>query len=277
MHVLVEDAAFPSVLAPAPDGGLLYGERLTGRIRRVEPGGRLRPEPVARVEVSTEGHRGLLGLAVDGDGRIFASWTDPRRRLVIGRVSGRSVEPVWVGPQSKDMANGGRIAFSPDGRLVVGIGDLLEPELVDDPDSPHGKLLALDPQGPPEQRPEVISAGWNNPFAFAFTSSGLLWVADNAPGSRPERIARGDLRGQPTSVTELDGKRAPAGLAALSGGRLAVCGYVSGTLEVFEVVAGGRAQPYRDPAATDCTLDVATLADGRLAYANQDRILTIEP
>ena len=41
-------------------------------------------EPLAQVNVSTEGQRGLLGLAVDDQGRTFAAWTDPQETIVVG-------------------------------------------------------------------------------------------------------------------------------------------------------------------------------------------------
>ena len=62
----------------------------------------------------------------------------------------------------------------------------------------------------------MLSQGWNNPFAFALTPAGALWVADNVPGQRGERLARGDLDGEPTHVTTLPTNTVPAGLAALA-------------------------------------------------------------
>jgi hypothetical protein len=274
--LLVDDARFPAALAPLDDGGLLYGERLSGRIREVEASGNLRQEPVANVEVSTDGQRGLLGVAVDGDGRVFAAWTRPDLRLVVGQVAPGDPRLLWLGPQTSDVANGGHIAFGPDGRLVIGVGDLRDPELVSDPSAPNGKLLALDPQGSEDQQPEVLSAGWNNPFAFTFTLGGELWVADNSPGSGPERIARGDQ--SDPAITELEGQAAPSGLAAQAGARLLVCGYVSRTLQAFVIEADGTVSPDGEPLATDCSLAVSVLADERVVYSNEQeiRVLTSE-
>lgn len=268
-QVLVADAAFPAALAPLEEGGLLYGERLSGRIRRVDPDGRLRSQPVAAVEVSTEGQRGLLGVAVSDRGRVFASWTRPDGRLVVGRVDPGPQRLVWLGPESTDLATGGHLTTSPDGRLVIGIGDLTQPELVADPSSPNGKLLALDPGGRPTQMPEVLSSGWNNPFAFDFSPAGRLWVADNSPGDQPERLARGDVRNPP--VTELTRPTAPSALAAVDDERLLVCGFITRTLEAF-VTSDDRARATGEPLATDCSLGVVILSDGRIAYSNEDSV-----
>lgn len=298
-RVLVADAAFPVALVALPGGGLRYGERLTGDVREVDTTGRLFPEPVASVAVSTGGQRGLLGLAVDPAGRTFAAWTaapprtnlDPNRspgrpdsrpvrpderRLVVGQVAPGLERLVWLGPPSTDLANGGHLVVAPDGRLVVGIGDLQDPPSVKDPTTPNGKLLALDPDGPPDQRPAVLSSGWNNPFAFTYTPGGQLWVADNAPGRRPERLARGDTGGGPPgAVTELDGRSAPSSVAALDDGRLAVCGFVSRRLDLYRV-GGTAARRSRQPLAGDCATSVALLADGHLAYADESTIRVLD-
>jgi len=264
-------AAFPAAMAALPDGGVLFAERLTGRIRRVDADGRVDPVPVAAVEVSTRGQRGLLGLAVAGDGRVFAAWTDARRRLLVGEVAPGPRRIVWEGPPTARRANGGRLAFAPDGRLVIGIGDLLQAARVDDPMTVNGKLLALDPGGAPDQIPAVVSQGWNNPFAFAFAPDGTMWVADNAPGTQPERLTRADIRGP---VTELPAETAPSGLAVDDAGRLLVCGYASRRLLRYEVVDGRGQRP--EMLADDCRLGVVVLNDGRTVYATENRLMVLD-
>jgi len=272
--VLVNDAAWPAAMVALPDGGLLFGERLSGRIRRVDASGRLIGPALARVAVSTTGHRGLLGLAAEAD-RIFASWTRPNGRLVVGRVSPPPARIVWEGPRSSARANGGRLAFAPDGDLVIGVGDLEQPSRVPSSSTPNGKVLKLDPSGPRTQQPRVVSSGWNNPFAFAFTPSGALWVADNAPGSESERLARGDLGGRPSLITELPKDTVPAGLAALSDDRLVMCGFASRVLQVYRIGPSGRASSSGAALAENCSIGVVRLGDGRLAYANENTILTV--
>jgi hypothetical protein len=264
-RLLVEDAGFPVAMAPLPGGGLRYGERLTGRVREVDGRGRLRPEPVAAVEVSTDGQRGLLGLAVDGQGRTFAAWTDPPGMLLVGQVVPAPVRVLWRGPPSSNLGNGGHLELSPDGRLVVGLGDLGRGDR-------SGRLLGLDPDGPPDQHPDVLSSGWNNPFAFGFSPSGALWVADNAPGEEPERLVRLSQDGRPAFATDLSGRQiAPAGLVALSDSRLVLCAYLTEELAIYDVEQGRRRT-----LVEGCRTGVVRLTTGDLAYANEHEVRILE-
>lgn len=275
---LLAAVADVAALAPLPDGGVRVGERRTGRIRDVARAGR-RPGPVlARIAVSTSGQRGLLGLAVDGRGRTFAAWTDrrPGRRLLVAQVLPGPRRLVWRGPRTTTLANGGHLAVDRGGRLLIGIGDLQDRPRVADPGAPNGKLLALDPDGPPGQRPAVVSSGWNNPFAFTVTPGGAVWIADNAAGTAPERLARGDRPGAP--ATTLPARTAPSGLAAISARTLAVCGVRSGLLLRYRTEPDGRARRAAGPPlARDCRLGVVRLAGGRLAYSTGTEIRTVRP
>ncbi len=268
MGVLVPRATEAAAMVALPEGGLLYGERKAGRIRTVDG------DVVARVSVVSEGERGLLGLAVAPDGRLFASWTRRDGRIVVARVRPGRERIVWLGPPSADRANGGHIEWSPDDRLVVGIGDLEDPGSVSDLKAPHGKLLALDPDGPEDQTPENLSYGWNNPFAFDFTPSGDLWLADNAPGEQEERLLRADPVG-PRSV--LPEHTAPSGLAAVDDETLVVCGYATKRLLRYRIGVNRVARLDGGPLARDCRLGVVRLADGRVAYSTGSSIRTIRP
>ena len=273
----LSEAPFAAALAALPGGGLRYGERLTGRVREIDPTGNLLPAPVAEVTVRADGQRGLLGLAVDAQDRTFAAWTRPDGRIVVGQVAPGPTRLVWVGPQSSDLANGGHLVIDPSESLVIGIGDLQARRFVADPARANGKLLRLDPDGAPEQQPITLSAGWNNPFAFAYTPSGALWVADNVGRHGRERLARGDRDGTPTSVTELRGTRAPSGLAAIDDDHLALCGFVSGRLDEFDVSRPGAARVQPSPLATDCGIGAVRLTDGTIAYADPTTIRTVAP
>lgn len=264
-RLLVRDAASPAALAALPDGGLRYGERLSGRVRQVDGRGRLRTEPVAEVEVSTDGQRGLVGVAVDDHDRTFATWTDPEGTILVGQVAPGPVRLVWRGPASARIGNGGHLELSSDGRLVVGIGDLQRGDR-------SGRLLALDPDGPADQDPVVVSGGWNNPFAFGFSPSGGLWVADNAPGREPERLVGLGRGGEVVFSTELPGAQiAPAGLVALSDSELVICAYLTRRLMRYEV--GSRRLRNM---AEGCRTGVVLLTSGHLAYAGEDEIRLLE-
>jgi hypothetical protein len=264
----VGGARFPVGPVALPDGGLLYGERLTGRIRRIDPAGGLAERAVASLPVvgATDDQRGLLGLARTGDGRLFASWTGIDGRLVVGDVSAENAGPriLWSGPMSADQANGGALAVASDGRLLVGIGDLLADRRLDtDPRVPNRKILELDPGGAPDQMPRVISTGWNNPYAIAIVD-GAPWVADNAGGRAPERIGRADRPARRSATLRDDHETvAPAGLVDLGGRRLGVCGFVSGRLDEYSI-GGDRAVRTGRVVGRPCRLGAAVLHDGRL-------------
>lgn len=278
------EADEPAALAVAPDGTLLYGERLNGRVFTLAPPyGETEPQEITEVAVAgdAQDQRGLLGMAVES-GAVYASYTrEEDGRLVvaeIGRVADEGVvEPtaarlVWEGPESSERANGGHLAVAPDGRLVVGVGDLLDRERVDDPEAPNGKLLALDRAGTADQRPAVLSGGWNNPFAFTY-DDGVLWVADNAGPSGAERIGRGDRRD--ARLAELrppDDQMAPAALVPLGDGDLGVCGFLTGRMLRVDVDED-TATPTDDVVAEPCRLGAVALPDGRVAMADRTELV----
>jgi glucose/arabinose dehydrogenase len=263
-------AAPPSTaLSRHADGGLLVAPLGGGQIGFVRRDGRLVYSGFRAPPVRTDGQRGLLSLALSPQDILYASWT-PRGsdRLVVGILGRRGSAIIWKGPHTTRFANGGHLEFAPDGRLVIGIGESkLRP-------GASGAMLSLDPNGPPSQVPRILSTGWNNPYAFAFAPDGSLWVADNATGRQPERLARGD-GGKPYDITDLPRKTAPSGLAALPNGDLAMCGVVSGTLDRYRHESDGHWKRV-GMIATGCRYGVALLTDGRLAYAD-DRAIRVVP
>ncbi len=252
-------------------GGLLVGPLAGGPIGFVRQDGRLIDSGFDAPPVRTDGQRGLLSITLSPQDAVYASWI-PRGsdRMVVGILPPNSAPPeiIWKGPHTTRFANGGHLEFEPDGRLVIGIGESkLRP-------GASGAMLSLEPNGPPSQVPHIISTGWNNPFAFTFTPDGRLWVADNATGRQPERLARGD-GGKPYDITVLPRKTAPSGLAALPNGDLALCGVVSGTLDRYQHQPDGHWKRI-GTIATRCRYGVVLLTDGRLAYAD-DRAIRVVP
>jgi hypothetical protein len=264
-----------AAMAPLPGGGFLWGNRDTGEIRRVDTAGTAAGGVVARVAVSTVHLHGLLGLARMPDGRVFAAWTDPADRLTVGRVSPGPTRVIWRAAAFSRFDVGGHLAVTPRGLLLLGVGAGVLPTPGGAASRPTGDLVLLRPGQRPGRPPAVLSTGWNNPFAFAYTPEGRLWVADNVPGTHGERLARGDLEGRPTHVTPLPPGTAPSGLAALPGGRLVVCGFQSHALQGFRITRGQRPVPAGAPIARNCWIGVIRLAGGRLAYAGAGATVTI--
>ena len=191
-------ADFPAAMAPLPDGGMLYGELRTGRIWRVAHTGDRARRAIARVRVSASEFAGLLGLAVDPRGRVFAAYTSATvGRLVVDRVAPGRARRIWTGPATASETNGGRLAFTPAGRLLITVGDRLLSLGHGPPGQPfppwpnfNGSILSLDPNGPGTQAPHVLSSGWFNPYGLAVSAAGAVWAADNAPIGQPDHIAR---------------------------------------------------------------------------------------
>ncbi|HXG35819.1 MAG TPA: PQQ-dependent sugar dehydrogenase, partial [Dehalococcoidia bacterium] len=160
----VQAAQFPVALAFAPDGRLFYNELRSGRVRIVRDG-QLQPEPFVSVRVvqrSGYSEHGLLGLAVDPDFArnryvyIFFSVpaadgaTPVKQQLVrYTEVDGKGTDPriilddLPVGPSC--CHNGGRLAFGPDGKLYVSLGDAQSAALAQDLSRPNGKILRINP------------------------------------------------------------------------------------------------------------------------------------
>jgi hypothetical protein len=271
----------------AEDGtALLVGERLTGDVLRVVPGPPVgEPETVTSVDVvaADDDQRGLLGLTVTDDARVFAAYTRADDgRIVVAEIDGSDRRIVWEGPISADRANGGHLVVAPDGRLVIGIGDLLESDLVAETGTPNGKILTLDPDGESGQPPEVLSGGWNNPFAFSYDSSGQLWVADNAGPTSGERVGRGDIAdGVRVELWSADDKIAPSALVVIDDTTLGVCGFVTGQMERVDLVAqpdGAGVAPMRsDELVTTrpCSTGATVISGARVASATPTELWVV--
>lgn len=178
-ELIVPDAQSPSALAFTDDGRVFYAERKTGNIRVIEAGV-LQSAPVATVPVNYAGERGLLGLALHPDfgenGRIYAFYTRSDstqstnrpeavidNRVVyfelVGNVASGSevfVTSLSIGAAPEHI--GGHLAFAPDGKLLVAIGDLGDTNNALDRFVNAGKILRFNDDG---------SIPDDNPFAGA--------------------------------------------------------------------------------------------------------------
>ncbi len=182
----------PWEIAFMPDGRALVTER-PGRVRLLTRAGRLLRKPVTRVAVSARGEGGLLGLAVDPAFRrnhfVYLYFTTTtgmqleRRRWAHGRLVYRA--SLLDGIRSGEIHDSGRIAFGPDRRLYVSTGDAGEGALAQDPTSPNGKLLALEPsqyRGPGHAAPTVVATGLRNSQGFDWEpGTGRLIANDHGP------------------------------------------------------------------------------------------------
>ena len=228
----VADAAWPAALAAAPDGRLFYAELLTGNIRIVKDGHVL-SEPFATIDdVSNHRESGLLGLALHPnfpqEPYVYAMYTVdypetgfPQIQRVVRfrdvESSGQDFTVLIDDLPATTMAfhNGGRIAFGPDGKLYVSIGDTDVPDLAQDPKRLEGSILRYNPDGSiPSDNPipgsPVYAIGLRNVFGFAFQpNTGFLYATDNGPGGFDEvnKIEAGHNYGWPGSIWVQPGLR----------------------------------------------------------------------
>lgn len=259
-------------LAALPDGGFIWAN-VEGTVHD-ETG-----TEIASVAADTDGQRGLLGLTVAPDGRVFVSYTDSTFDLVVSELllDSGDERTIWRGPTTVQGGNGGRMIFE-DGELIIGIGLLNDRDGQADPSSIVGKLIAIDPEAEPDaQTPRILSGPWNNPFAFDRAADGYLWVADNEPRDGDERVARGDLGLDPEIALVLPNDSAPSGLAATTDS-LYVCLYNTLELNRYDLTGEtGEVVTFVETVADDCILDVELLTNGDLVYSTGSSIVRLSP
>ncbi|HHL39992.1 MAG TPA: hypothetical protein ENJ37_05755 [Deltaproteobacteria bacterium] len=194
-----------TAMAFAPDGTLFVVEKATGRVMKVSEGG---ARQWTKLVVDHSGGRGLLGVAVDPDygrnGYVYLYYSVPvsmeNRVVRVKDVGGAGGEPELV-LSIKGFAtaehNGGKMAFGPDGRLYLAVGDGGRIDLSQDENSLFGKVLTIDVRGPlpvDASRPRalVYSKGFTNISAIAWNPvNGRLYITeDNPVGSDRVDIAR---------------------------------------------------------------------------------------
>lgn len=203
--------------APGDFGHLLVVEK-TGLVRILDLAtGTIASTPFLNLteEVSTDGERGLLGLAFDPDfaqnGYVYVSLTNTagnsevRRYTVVDGVAdpGSMHRVITIAQEPFDNHKGGWIGFGPDGYLYIAMGDggdAGDPSNHgQNPGSLLGKMLRIDVDGDafpgdalrnytiPASNPfvgatgedEIYALGLRNPWRNSFDlATGQLYIAD---------------------------------------------------------------------------------------------------
>jgi len=219
LEPIASNIARPVAMAHANDGsGRLFIAEQRGIIR-IWDGSTILATPFLDIDslVSCCGEQGLLGLAFHPDhesnGHFFVYYTDNGGDTVVARYT-VSADPNVADPASSQVVlnqsqpysnhNGGQIAFGPDRKLYIGLGD--GGSGGDPLDSGQdllswlGAILRLDvdslpysipPDNPfvgnPDALDEIWAWGLRNPWRFSFDrTTGDLFIGDVGQGSWEE-------------------------------------------------------------------------------------------
>lgn len=187
-QTVAEDLRAPWSLVFVGDSALV-SERDSGLVREITADGDVRE--VALIDgVRHGGEGGLLGLAVRG-GELFAYSTGADGNRVEryplegepGALELGAPATVIDGLPSANVHNAGRIAFGPDGKLYVPVGDAGDPLAAQDSEALGGKILRLEPDGSvPADNPTpgspVYSLGHRNVQGLAWDADGRLFASE---------------------------------------------------------------------------------------------------
>lgn len=226
VETLIDGLEYPWSLAELPDGRLLVTEQ-SGRLRLVV-NGVLQIEPVGGApDVLYSGQGGLMDIALHPDfeqtGLVYLTWSVGERRdnqLVLGRgvFDGANLiglqEIFRSDARVTDSHYGARLAFLPDGTLLLGVGDAFDMrEQAQRPENYHGSYVHLRADGSPVAggvegaAPGVYSVGHRNPQAIAVDpATGLVYSHEHGPrgGDEINILEEGGNYGWPITSYGID-------------------------------------------------------------------------
>lgn len=241
----------PTWVGAAPGDDALYVAEQPGRLIRRD-GGRDRTVIDLSGETKVGGEQGLIGVAFAPDfarsGRLVLHHSDRNGdtrvievRVRDGRADPAAARVLLTQDQPEENHNGGALAFGPDGRLYVGLGDgggAFDPlNAAQDPGTRLGKILAADIDGEGAPRWETVALGVRNPWRFSFDPAlGELWIGDVGQDDI-EEINR--LYPEPDEPPKNLGWPAREGSQVLDAGRLVSGGDLIGPVAEYTHDEGG--------------------------------------
>jgi glucose/arabinose dehydrogenase len=209
----------------APDGRLFFTEKNSGAIRIMTAQRDVLDKPFATVDdLYASWEQGMLGLAIDPEfyknHYIYVYYTalvDTQNSdggKVINRVlrftdmNNTGTDPMIIMdniPASRGFHSGGAMAFGPDGKLYITVGDATEHIFAQDPSISIGKVLRINkdgtiPQDNPYPNSPVFTIGHRNMYGIAFDNGGTGLITENGDVFYDEinLITKGGNYGFPT-------------------------------------------------------------------------------
>lgn len=205
IETVAEGLAFPWSLAFLPDGRMLVTER-AGRLRIID-NGRLDPEPVAGLPgIAEQGQGGLLDVLPHPDfadnALVYLSYAAHGEggygtEVARGRLAGGRLEDVEVIFRALPKFDGGRhfgsrLLFTPDGQLLITLGDRGHRPNGQDLGTHPGSVIRLEPDGTlPGNNPfhgfdgvapGIVTYGNRNVQGIALEkATGTVWMHEHGP------------------------------------------------------------------------------------------------
>ena len=210
VETIAEGLEFPWSIAFLPDGALLVTER-SGTLRVIRDG-QLAAQPVAGVpDVFVQSQAGLFDVVLDPDfennRQLYLSYAHGRRGRNATRVMRATFDGAALSDQQviftatpwKPGPNhfGGRMAFLPDGTLLLTTGEDFDwREKAQLLDNHLGKIIRINTDGSvPRDNPftgsdaalpEIYSYGHRNPQAILVSGDGVIWMHEHGPAGGDE-------------------------------------------------------------------------------------------
>jgi glucose/arabinose dehydrogenase len=162
-------------MAFAPDGRLFFTEKNSGNVRIIQDDKVLETPFVSLSNIYAHGESGLLGLTLDPDFDenhfvyLYYTYGDDETRQVFNRVvrftdhdnTGIDMKVLLDSIPANDQGihSSGALAFGPDEKLYITVGDAWQPESSQDPSILTGKILRINRDGTiPDDNPWL----WDN-------------------------------------------------------------------------------------------------------------------
>lgn len=207
-------------MAFAPDGRLFLSEKNTGNIKIMKDNVILE-EPFAHLpDVYVSWEQGVLGLTLDKNFEEnhyvyqYYTYMDPSNGEVFNRVvrfkdvenKGTEIKVLLDKiPAVKGFHSGGALAFGPDDKLYITVGDATKHAFAQDPNIVLGKVLRINrdgtiPSDNPNPNSPIYTKGHRNAYGLAFDDKGIGIITENGDVAYDEInvIAKGGNYGFPT-------------------------------------------------------------------------------